>query len=271
MDIRSTSYTPPTLPTTGSWSTDSFILAPSYFGLTSFSSGTYFFEFRFIAEKCLYKICTSVTVNMPTPTPTPTPSPTPGGPTPTPAPVGQCYCYEVQVTGTTGGEGGIIATLDYNDCYAVRTGRAFTIGPGTYKVCIQTVGGVVQWFPEGTYGIDTSNLLIPGVGNCNTGYSCSGYVPAGTPTPTPTATPTPTPGGPTPTPTPPPCHYFSVNGVYNAGTSQWEVDVAYQYCNGTGTSYIYSSFAPISWSDCARDGTVVVNTGTGLAYGASCS
>ena len=202
VDIRSTSYTPPTLPTTGSWSTDSFILAPSYFGLTSFSSGTYFFEFRFIAEKCLYKICTSVTVNMPTPTPTPTPSPTPGGPTPTPAPVGQCYCYEVQVTGTTGGEGGIIATLDYNDCYAVRTGRAFTIGPGTYKVCIQTVGGVVQWFPEGTYGIDTSNLLIPGVGNCNTGYSCSGYVPAGTPTPTPTATPTPTPGGPTPTPTP---------------------------------------------------------------------
>lgn len=144
----------------------------------------------------------------PTSTPTPTPSNTPTStptstptPTPTVAPVGQCYCFPIVVTGSTipGPEGGTIATLQYNDCFGVLTARAFTVGPGTYYQCIQVISSVVQYDPVGTTGIDQSYLTLSYLtGNCNTGYDCSGYVPAVTPTPTPTATSTPTP---TPVPT----------------------------------------------------------------------
>lgn len=244
VDTRFTSYTPPAIPTTGSWTGDTFIITPATFGLASFTSGAYYFEFRFIAEKCLYKICSTLNVTISTPTPTPTitptatPSPTPtatGTPTPTPtagpitstptptptatpAPVGQCYCFPIVVTGTTipGPEGGTIATLQYNDCYGVLTARAFTVGPGTYYQCIQVISSVVQYDPIGTTGIDQSYLTLTYLtGNCNTGYVCTGYTPASTATPTPTptgvpatATPTPTPTatsvGPTATPTPTP-------------------------------------------------------------------
>lgn len=91
VDTRSVNYTPPTLPTTGSWVGDTFTIIPSMFGLTSFTNGVYYFDFRFIAEKCVYKICTSLSLNVVTPTPTPTitttatPTPTPGlSATPTP-------------------------------------------------------------------------------------------------------------------------------------------------------------------------------------------
>ena len=152
----------------------------------------------------------------PTPTPTPTSTPTPT-PTATPAPVGQCYCYDLYVTGTTQPEGGFIATLDYNDCFGVRTARGFTVGPGIYKQCIQRFDGVAQIF-EGTEGIDLSSLSFSG--NCNTGYVCSGYQPI-TPTPTPTNTPTPTPtptatatptATPTITPTPLPPSFIATWG-----------------------------------------------------------
>lgn len=72
-------------------------ITPSMFGLTSFTNGTYYFEFRFIGHLAVYPICanlnlTPVAVPTPTPTPTPTvtptptPTPTPGGPTATPTP-----------------------------------------------------------------------------------------------------------------------------------------------------------------------------------------
>ena len=213
---------------------ENFTVLPSYLGLTGFTTGTYYFEVRLIGKKCIYPICITLPITVPpppspTPTPTGTPTQTPTNtptntptvtPTPTPTltptptatrqPVGQCYCFPIVVTGTTQPppEGGVIATLDYNDCFGVRTARAFTVGPGTYYQCIQVSSSVVQWFPEGTTGIDTSYLTLTYMtGNCNTGYDCSGYVPAvsATPTPTPTGTPTPTPTGtPTPTPTPTP-------------------------------------------------------------------
>jgi hypothetical protein len=180
-------------------------VTPQMMGQTTFSSGTYYFEVRFLGKRAVFPVSTSKTLTLPTPTPTPGPTVTPGGPTPTPTPTATpsnpCYCYEIVVTGTTGGEGGTIAVLDYNDCYSVRTSRAFTVGPGTYKQCIQTVGGVVQYF-EGTYGIDQSYLTIPGIGNCRTGYVCTGYTPATTATPTPTPTTTGVPPTNTPTPTP---------------------------------------------------------------------
>ena len=144
----------------------------------------------------------------PTVTPTPTVTSTPT-PTPTATPSNPCYCFPIVVTGSTlpPPEGGVIATLIYNDCFGVQTARAFTQGPGTYYQCIQVISSVVQYDPIGTEGIDESYLTLTYLtGNCNTGYVCTGYVPA-TPTPTPTATvtPTPTPTAtaepPTPTPT----------------------------------------------------------------------
>jgi hypothetical protein len=312
----------------------SFVVTPSLMGLTAFTTGTYYFEIKFIGERCVFPVCFSQTITMPapptpTPTPTSTPTPTPtatptvtitptatptptptvgpcdcfeydvtiddldtnaatgntgpnaiyngnvvinytdcegnlteslsgspgavvcadinfglsltyfqdnlealaiyssasqsareccpveptptptGTPTPTPTstpePIGDCYCYDIVVTGTTSGEGPI-ASIEYNDCFGVLTVRGFTIGPGTYKQCIQRVGGVIQYFSAS--GIDESYITGVGNGNCNTGYDCSGYTPATTPTPTPTATSTPTPTptstGPTPTATPTP-------------------------------------------------------------------
>ena len=202
---------------------ETFTITPGQFGLSSFTDGIYYFEFRFIGHRAVYPICASLNVTAitpitPTPTPTITATPTPtvtGGPTFTPTPTPSatpsipCYCFPIVVTGSTlpPPEGGVIATLDYNNCDGVRTSRAFTVGPGTYYQCIQTLSSVVQWFPEGTSGIDTSYLTLSYLtGNCRTGYDCSGYVPiTPTPTPTITATPTVTPTStPTVTPTPPP-------------------------------------------------------------------
>jgi hypothetical protein len=73
VDTRSVNYTPPTLPTTGSSTGNTFTITPAMFGLGSFTYGVFYFEFRFIGERCLYKICTSLNVTAPTPTPTPNP------------------------------------------------------------------------------------------------------------------------------------------------------------------------------------------------------
>lgn len=154
-----------------------------------------------------YANCIDCNFVPPTPSPTQTNTSTPTNtpsPTPTTPPVDQCFCYDIIVSATTSEEGGIIASITYNDCFGVLTGRAFTTGPGTYQQCIQRSGGVVQYFTSD--GIDTSSLTGVGNGNCNTGYVCTGYIPAGiTPTPTMTNTMTPTPSatiGLTPTATP---------------------------------------------------------------------
>ena len=183
---------------TGKTGTFSTTVTPSQMGVTGFTSGTYYFEVRMIGKRAIFPICIEGSV-APPPSPTPTP-------TVTASPVigGYCGCYDIIVTGTTGGEGQTIAEISYNNCSGVLTTTAYTIGPGTYKLCIQRFDGIVQYFS--TTGIDTSSLIGGGYGNCNTGYTCSGYTPV-TPTPTPTPTVTPTqssgaiPATPTPTPT----------------------------------------------------------------------
>ena len=101
--------------------TDTFliIVTPAMMGLSYFTAGTYDFEIRFIGKRAIYPICQTTTVVVPTPTPTPGPTATPGGPTNTPTPTATpsnpCYCFPIVVTGTTGGEGGGIANLVYND------------------------------------------------------------------------------------------------------------------------------------------------------------
>ena len=85
---------------TAYFGTNTFTVTPSQLGLTSFSQGTFYLEFRFIGQKAIYPICQSyVASSLPTPTPTPTatptatptPTPTPTGPTPTPTPTVSTY------------------------------------------------------------------------------------------------------------------------------------------------------------------------------------
>lgn len=68
---------------------NTFTVTPAQLGLSSFISGTFYLEFRFIGEKAIYPICQSYAAGSlptPTPTPSPTPTPTPVSPTPTPTP-----------------------------------------------------------------------------------------------------------------------------------------------------------------------------------------
>jgi len=238
-----------------------FTVLPSDLGLTGFTYGTYYSEIRMIGKKCVYPICFPLNISAPAPTPTPTltPTPTPTGsatptPTPTPTPSSPCYCFPIVVTGTTSGEG-TIASIDYNDCFGTLTVRNFTVGPGTYYQCIQVVGGVIQYFAS--TGIDVSYLVVPGVGNCNTGYSCTGFDPAGTPTPTPTPTltptPTPTSTGPTATPTPTPTPTVS-----SCATLDW----SFTETNGAqGTMDLYVNGSVVESRSTTSSGTYEVCVG----------
>jgi hypothetical protein len=88
--LSATTSTPLTY--TGNTITGNVItILPSMFGLSVFTSGTYYFEFRFIGQNCISKVCSSIDITIvaatPTPTPTMTPTNTPTntpGLTPTP-------------------------------------------------------------------------------------------------------------------------------------------------------------------------------------------
>ena len=58
-------------------------ITPTMMGLTTFTSGTWYFEMRMIGKRCVLPICITASTLLPTPTPTPTSTPTP---TPTPTP-----------------------------------------------------------------------------------------------------------------------------------------------------------------------------------------
>jgi len=69
--------------TTNSFS-ETFTVTPSMIGVTSFVTGTYYFEVRMIGHRAVYPICVTTSVTQgPTPTPSPSPTATPIGPTPT--------------------------------------------------------------------------------------------------------------------------------------------------------------------------------------------
>jgi hypothetical protein len=79
-------YTTSTGSTTYSETGTTFTVTATQAGVSSFTSGTYYFEVRFIGHDCTYNVCFSedIIVIIPTPNPTPTPSLTPN-PTPTPS------------------------------------------------------------------------------------------------------------------------------------------------------------------------------------------
>ena len=67
----------------------SFTITPQSLGRPFLINGMYYFEVRFIGERCIYPVCFGFNYTAPIPTPTPTSSPTPTPtvtPTPTPTP-----------------------------------------------------------------------------------------------------------------------------------------------------------------------------------------
>jgi hypothetical protein len=210
----------------------SFAVTPELMGLTAFTTGTYYFEIKFIGERCVFPVCFSQSIMMPTPTPTPTSTPTPtptptstptptptititptATPTPTPT-VGPCECYEYDVTissldtdaatGNTGTNliynGNLVIT--YTDCEGNPTESLS--GSGTAIVCADSNFGVFLTYFQN----DLEALAIYSSASQSDRECCPVEptpTPTGTPTPTPTATSTPTPTptstGPTPTAT----------------------------------------------------------------------
>lgn len=51
--------------TTTSTNTKSTSIQPSQFGLTTFTSGTYYFEFRFVGATSIYPVCQSLNITIP--------------------------------------------------------------------------------------------------------------------------------------------------------------------------------------------------------------
>jgi hypothetical protein len=209
------------------YKTDTFLVwvTPQMMGQTSFSSGTYFFEIRFIGHRAIFPVTVSAPLVLPTPTPTPTatptgPTPTPGGPTPTPTPTatpaGPCVCVEISVTGATGGPEPIFASIEYNNCFGDLIAEMFATNGTRYR-CIDYTGGVIQVFSSNGLTYDIASGFSCSLGTCPTDIvvtptptpTSTGLPPTATPTPTatsvaPTATPTPTATGVPPTATPTP-------------------------------------------------------------------
>lgn len=208
-------------------------------------------------------ICTGTSVyhcTTPTPTPSPTPTATPS-PTPSPTPQNPCYCFDIYVTGATGPEV-FAGSITFNDCNSNYTTRTF-VNDGIYEQCIQVVNGVPQVFDS--TNIDLSYIVVPGVGNCRTGYACNGYTPfaTATPTPTPTSlpptyTPTPTPTGtptPTPTSTPTPTPTETPTPVYTYSLG-YDASVAYTAC----TRFASSPTNYYSYDSILQNGTTLYTT-----------
>ena len=192
----------------------SFVITPASLGIGSVDDGVYYFEIRFLGERCVFPVCFAYNYLRPTPTPTPTPTSTatptptstptstPEGPTPTPTPTPTtepCECYEYDVTissldtdaatGNTGTNliynGNLVIT--YTDCEGNPTESLS--GSGTAIVCADSNFGVFLTYFQN----DLEALAIYSSASQSDRECC----PEG---PTPTPTPTNTPEGPTPTP-----------------------------------------------------------------------
>jgi hypothetical protein len=170
---------------TGTTKSGTFSITPAMLGLTSFASGMYYFEVRFIGKRAIFPVCVSLNFGaLPTPTPTPTPTVTPTiTPTPTSTPTatstptssGQSYRATI-----CGGE----TTIEFNHSSILSVGQVVGIGGDCWTIT----------------NLITFNPALGGITGVFTTCEECAVVP--TPTPTPTSTPTVTPTiTPTPTPT----------------------------------------------------------------------
>jgi hypothetical protein len=157
--------------TTYSATNRSFTVTASQMGLTSFTNGVYYFEFRFIGHRAIFPVCAQFTVStVPSPTATPTPTATSVPPTPTPTPTPGPNIY------TTG------ATLNVTDTGWIK----YNMSSGSTYQNITSTGTVVL-----TNCLDCSTIMV-GIPFADTAVftitNCGSSCNAGpTPTPTPTA------------------------------------------------------------------------------------
>jgi len=49
---------------TGTTATTTFTVTPSQLGLASFTTGTYYFDIRFVGKRCVYPVCTSISITV---------------------------------------------------------------------------------------------------------------------------------------------------------------------------------------------------------------
>ena len=164
------------VPSTGATTlsgSNTITVTPSQMGLTSFTNGTYYFEFRFIGHRAIYPICQTYAVGT-IPTPTPTPTPTPVTPTPTPLPITPTPTPSPFTSG---------ATINVTDTGYIKYD---TISGSTY-LYVGSLGTVTLTdcliCDTINYGYPFADLANFTVIQC--GSSCS---PGVTPTPTPTPT-----------------------------------------------------------------------------------
>lgn len=162
--------------------TISFGITPSQFGLTSFTDGTYYFEFRFIGHLSVFPVCASLDLTMATPTPTPTPSPTPTGtptatptptptatatPTPTPTPTGGSKSLEIYGRDVDGTPATITFFYNVNGTGNVNvpgyTGAAF---PSTCTL-LYTITGLTE-FDSVVFGTSIACVMVGtmGISSC---------------------------------------------------------------------------------------------------------
>jgi hypothetical protein len=161
-----------------------FAVTPAMLGLSTFTTGTYYFEIKFIGERCVFPVCFSQSISV-TPPPTPTPTPTvtvTSTPTPTPTVTVLDYFYYV------------IKKYDCNnDCAYVSPDLV-----GRSTTSLSTIDGMYRKIGSFVYQVQT--LITPDPMSydidldtaTNTNLDCTLACSSVTPTPTPTSTPTPT-------------------------------------------------------------------------------
>jgi hypothetical protein len=162
--------------TTFSETSATFTITPSQMGVSSFTNGTYYFEFRMIGHRCIFPICANLTISSITPSPTATPTPTTTGAAPTPTPTAtSSICCVSGVTLNVTDTGWIKYTL----CNGTQEYKEYTTtGNKVIPECIQQ-NSVTYGFPFA----DLAEFTVTGAGT-----QCGGVCVTPTPTPTVTAT-----------------------------------------------------------------------------------
>lgn len=218
----------------------SFVVTPAMLGLTTFTTGTYYFEIKFIGERCVFPVCFSQSISVtppptatPTATPTLTPTPT-ATPTLTPTVTPPTYYYYS------------IKKYDCNnDCAYVspdlvgRSVNVLSTVDGMYRRIgsfVYQVQSVITPDPM-SFDIDLDTATAT---NLDCTLACDAPVPTATPTPTSTSTPTPTP---TATSTPTPTPSATPSGVTSFGDCGYGSSVS-AACNDAGIN------ARTLYSDC---------------------
>ena len=181
---------------TGTTIVDSFTVLPSQLGLTSFISGAYYFEFRFIGHKCVLPVC--YTLNLAPPTPTPTPSHTPTGtPTPTPSSTSGPVTPTPTPTGTPTGTPTPTPTSTSGPVTPTPTPTSTPIGT-VYTYVAGCTGGTILGYILGSYSsnvqftatdtncyVTTYTTTSPSIGSLLTVSTIGSCCPTPTPTPVP--------------------------------------------------------------------------------------